>query len=320
MVKGNWERRAELASLRREEEKSLKAAKRELRATGSKIISAEGAITRLRNRATQSIVHCWLDSSRAPETQEDSKRPRGNSLSTLERCDLVCKSWFRTNFCEKKRCKLPHNPSPIAHLRGVVFDVDGDEEEEERSCCPEPVTLESITSKDFQRLRFIAIASRCIYDYSRPSVWDCFMQESIDDVLHANFKCLAIKEGSNEDEIGEIIEPNGGCHKKSDVEDKHDRQKFSSVFFGKRGAALLFPVVLSYLSVAEIFGNFILVSREVKKRILGDEQTRERRRTTYGGFSAVLSKEKKQERKKKKKNSFLPAKDKVDAFARGIPR
>ena len=96
MVKGNWERRAEKAAIRREEAKD----KKEQRKSATKVAGSESVFNRVIHDESICLeeAFAWLESSDHEE---------------------VCKMWFRTETCKLgKKCKLFHTKETIAHLVG----------------------------------------------------------------------------------------------------------------------------------------------------------------------------------------------------------
>ena len=100
MVKGNWERRAELASLRRAEEKERKALKK----TGGKAVNPESILQKLYKDMVLKVNGAHIDVYVAD--------PEGGMM--------CCAAHLRTADCRMKRCRLMHDDSvSIAHLRNL---------------------------------------------------------------------------------------------------------------------------------------------------------------------------------------------------------
>lgn len=103
MVKGNFERRKELAEKRKEDRK----AEVERKKAGAALATPVEVRGRLLHDAkvagaTDDLL-AWVA---APASDDDQTRKD------------VCDSWWRTGFCALKRCRLSHEES-ISHLRGV---------------------------------------------------------------------------------------------------------------------------------------------------------------------------------------------------------
>ena len=103
MVKGNFERRKELAEKRKEDRK----AEVERKKAGAALATPVEVRGRLLHDAkvagaTDDLL-AWVA---APASDDDQTRKD------------VCDSWWRTGFCALKRCRLSHEES-ICHLRGV---------------------------------------------------------------------------------------------------------------------------------------------------------------------------------------------------------
>jgi hypothetical protein len=278
MVKGNWERRAELASLRREEEKERKAQRK----AGDKVPSSEAVVSRLRGEGLVEGCRCWLD-------QLDAEAE-------------VCHAYFRSGECLVRRCKYPHLASPISHLSNLAYPL-GDGLLTERPCSSTSVALADISSKEYRSVRFISVGTRCVYDASAPSVWRAFSETFISRAIER----LTIKEEVEGEEEADGDEDG----------DAGDKERKPNAFIE---SPKVLSLVLSFLSVQDVFGSLVVVSRSLKKGVLSDGPLRERKRAAFGAAASHLSKMKKIEQKKKSKAAFVGEKDKVDAYARGISR
>lgn len=311
MVKGNWQRRAELAAQRRDEDKARKAERRDRpKVQGA---SAESVVTRLRRDGNNDAL-VWLDVGDSASTGEES-----------------CRAWFRTGFCSAKKCRNAHGFSLQLHGRvvmrgafGVDASSDGDETDSpttERLVEPEPVPLEQLSSKLLRRVRFISLAKTgaCVFDSSDAGAWEAHLAATAPLLLLPELRSLAIAEGEEEEDEGERDATGGGETVAGAGQDKL-RATFTRVLLSKLGAQIILPRLLAFLPVREIFASFVLTCSGVKKAALGDAETRNRRRAFLGDVSGALSKERKLERKRRAKQAHIGASDKVDAYARGIAR
>lgn len=300
MVKGNWERRAELAALRREEEKARKLEKKS-RGSSTKV-SAESVVSRLKREGVE--AQCWL-----------AAVDEASAVS-------VCRAFFRTGFCSAKRCRLLHGPSPIAHLKGVCYrDEGGDgngvaEAGEELACDSSPVALSDLSTKNYRRLSFLAVGGVCVFDYTDPSVWERYSASLVVSCAVAVDPRAPIAEGEDEDEDRDDFGEN-----EDEKEGAAQRRPFEFTIVSKEGVARgLLSCVLSFLSVRDVFASFVFVSHKARKGVLSDSEMRLRRRAAFGDVSSLLSKKSKAEKKKRNKQAYIGSQDKVDAYARGIAR
>ena len=323
MVKGNWERRAELAAQRRDEDKRLRAERKE-RVAGGGTVSAESVVTRLRQQqhaqGQDEGMLCWLSSS--------SPLPS----------PAVCRAMYRTGFCSTRKCRLVHpaSPSPISRLRGVICFEEAEAAEVEEEVDPTPVDLFDLSSKQLCRLRFVSIGGLCVYDYAENCVWVRYCQE-LSSLTH-KISRLAIQEEKEGDGAGEAGGKRGG-EEEASGKDKYGDEKEAcddaagggvgddarltlngTILQNKLNALKILPLILSFLTVRDIFCGFAVVSCRTRSGVLGDAASRLRKKTAFGQVSGLLSKKARAENKKSKKKAHIGQKDKIDAFARGIPR
>jgi hypothetical protein len=146
-----------MAAIRR-----LEAKERKARRNRPKQVSPESVISKLIGNdslmGSGAKVEVWL------EDPNDST-PR------------VCSSWFRTEECTNRKCRLSHECPTIARLRNVapVFNRNDEEEEaptvlEERACLT-PVGISSIISRDYCRVMIVSVDNECVFDYGNNNVW-----------------------------------------------------------------------------------------------------------------------------------------------------
>jgi hypothetical protein len=152
MVKGNWQRRAELADIRRKEAKEKKAAR------SNKKVTAEGAMSRLR------------------ADTELSESPANVSvwLEVKER-RIVCRQWFFEGNCMAKKCRMSHDTPSVCSIRGLAAEY-AEDPGIEVVACQEPMSWRDVTQSDFNRIRYITVDNKCIYDHRDPRVWDAYAE------------------------------------------------------------------------------------------------------------------------------------------------
>lgn len=197
MVKGNWERRAEIATLRRQEERAKKEERRALKdqqKEGAKDGAIEGKLLKPANgeavharllrddglRSSGAQVSVWLakrpDASTATsKIGEEGKRcsaklclEKSSSGAAEETTSIICRAWFRADACENKKCKLAHAGENLWLLRGVCYSAEDRQWEE---AYEPPVSLEELERKDYDRVRLVAVDRVVVYDYYYPDVW-----------------------------------------------------------------------------------------------------------------------------------------------------
>eukprot|EP01038_Epipyxis_sp_PR26KG_P015131 gene15131-20369_t len=111
MVKGNWERRAELAAIRRDEKKNLKAAKKKGNDPNNGSLnnpSIDGIIYKLTYESmltkVKEFVTIWLE-------DEDHN-------------NTLCQEFFRTELCSNKKCNLGHHITLGSMIKNIYYDLD----------------------------------------------------------------------------------------------------------------------------------------------------------------------------------------------------
>ena len=308
MVKGNWERRAELAALRREEEKALKAQRKE-RESKPRVASAESILVRLKREGPS--LRVWL------------ARPGA------EEC---CQLWFRTGFCELKKCRFAHTQTLGLPLPLVEEGLEHHGLQE--LACEGPVEATALSPKDVRFVHFIALGDRALFDWARPQCWEGWAQGRAMPSLRA----LSITEG---DEAGDVREDGkeegqaGGQGRGQGRGQKEGADKrgasgaaaqhacplppMLALLDSKRHAAVALGGLLAFLDVQELC-RLQIACQKAKKAVQADAPSRERRRAAFGLVSGEVSRGRKQDRRKRQKGAFLGSADKVDAYARGIPR
>jgi hypothetical protein len=151
MVKGNWERRAELASQRRLEAKEKKTAKKQ-----GKLVSIESILNKLKR-----------------DDQLISSGAKVEIFLADPDESLVCRIHFRTEECNSKKCRYSHDCVTIAHLsntNGATDDMG--KLPHEKRCLP-PVLLSSINSGACaSAVMFISVDNECVFDHEDPGIWN----------------------------------------------------------------------------------------------------------------------------------------------------
>jgi hypothetical protein len=323
MVKGNWERRAELVAARREEERNKKAQK----SVKSKDASAESVMTKLQRDSS------LLDSGAKIEVWLEPDTPV-----------LVCTNWLRTEECSVKKCKFVHATN-IAHLKGMELNFLTKQPTE--NMCVGPVPFDNVTSKDFAAIRFIAVNGTCVYDFSFPEVWVKWQAERLQ---YLGGLCLSRK--SNElfsiPECGGI-EVSGvdvcgirgaGVVRVGPAEYEEDEvvagalmlsleplpevQKspdFGLFFLDSANQSMgPFSVILSKLVLFLTPDETLRLaqgSKTLYQQSIKVELVRLRRKEGLSAYMSDVSKLKKSEKKKKIKQANVKKESKKDGFARG---
>ena len=154
MVKGNWERRAELASLRRETAKKAKAERK----AGSLTVTAEAAASKLvadTKISENAILSAWL---------VDGGSDEGSAKSGGD----ICMAHFRSfEGCTLKKCKKYHPGITIGHLRNLQEFQDKNEVASTggEMVIKGPYPLRDIKPSIYSAIHFISVDGRCVYDW-----------------------------------------------------------------------------------------------------------------------------------------------------------
>jgi len=286
MVKGNWERRCELALQRRLENKERKEKKK----TAQKVANGDSVFARL-------------------STFEDLFFSRIDSYLEKDSGDLVCSSFMRTGECTHKKCKFSHDCEPIFLMNTEkVFGVD-------QEINVFHVPFREVHSKHRLFVRFVGVDGLLVFDHLNPDIWNKYLSsrntEHIDSIKEQSQEDIFDKE---EIELNtKEIEPNSHFAEHSyDDED----EKFYNI---NNLEPLALHVVLGFCSNQMIF-DMLLTCKNLKLMIHKDSIFRSRRRDSLGVISGVLSKQKKEAKKKKIKTANIKkAGSKKDEFARGGP-
>jgi len=300
MVKGNWERRAELASLRRAEEKERKALKKK-----GKVVNPESILQKLHKDTMLKLNGARIDVYVAD--------PEGG---------MMCCAHLRTADCRVKRCRLMHHDSiSIAHLRnlppiGGIHCGKGDD-----GCRPPPVPAPAVTVvdssmpekqclppcpideimplKDWSALMFVAVDGECIYDYLTPEVWNTWFTKHRARVAVAQtsgrigLSTVHEKAEDEDDDIEDSDERNEEGEDMLNVVENEIVTSSSHVIMnqsittiitlcnGKDGlvekCSRALTVLFSYLSVSDVVCSVSLASKSFKTCVLRDESFRIRR-------------------------------------------
>ena len=203
MVKGNWERRAELAAIRRLEEKQ----KKEISKNDTNYLSIESVIKKIMNdklllNDSSSSLIVWMEIEHK------------TSISTG--CVDCCSSWYRIESCLNKKCKLSHDYTLATHIHNMIYKNNNDVHNlkisndshnyltkadenstndisnnnngtkvsslllQSSSSLSTPSLVEhecvsklviAVNTKEMNKIHFISLHHTCIYDYLYPEVW-----------------------------------------------------------------------------------------------------------------------------------------------------
>lgn len=305
MVKGNWERRAELVAARRVEERNKKAQK----SVGSKLLAtAESVITKVQ---------------RDPLLEEDTAEAWLQSEQEVP----VCREWFRTESCSVKRCKQSHEWT-IGHLRNVNFNEDENTRTENLPLGP--FLLSSVARKDYSRLMFLSVAGECVYDKTQPDVWEAWIEQRTQFVkgLDRASKLRAISEASDElgrdrgDSMASMSDVAAGMGKLGITNTSVSSGPDFSAFFCDADNQVIAPFstvfshLVPYLSTLEV-RNVAITSKAMYSHCQRVDVYKMRRREALTQIAADLSRVKKTEKKKKAKQANVKKESKKDGFARG---
>lgn len=305
MVKGNWERRAEMVAVRRVEERAQKAQK----AAGSKqFATGESVITKLlRDRESLGTVPVvgWI---------------------ALDQENTVCQYWLRQERCPYKRCKNRHE-SNVAHLNDLHCPAEGDPATE--LLCTGPVDIQEIERKDYSKLHFLAVDGACVFDHLYPEVWTKWSEERR--ALQARLdksRLSTITEELTLDDKREVGAKGGG-------DEPSPREGTTAASDGPTppgtgfGAFFLDPEhqatapfcnvvygIFLFLTGAEA-GRFAITNKQVYHHCQRTDLFRLRRREGMAVYTAEHSRLKKLDKKKKAKQANTKKESKKDGFARG---
>lgn len=306
MVKGNWERRAELVAARRVEERNRKLSK----SAGSKqLATAESVITKVQRdplfQKDGSTVEVWL----------------------LSDSDIsVCREWLRTESCSTKRCKYLHD-STVGYLRKLQFFED---ENNPTEVLPSgPFLLSSLPRKDYSRLQFLAVNGECIYDKSCPELWEAWIEQRnlfvkgldrtsklsvIDEVLDDTSKAR----GSSLDSTELVCEGITQLEvDSSSMLSSAPGTDFSTFFLDADNQVLVpFSTIFSHLVPLEV-RNTAITNKRMYIYCQRVDVYKLRRREALTQIAAEASRVKKTEKKKKLKQANVKKESKKDGFARG---
>ena len=303
MVKGNWERRAELASLRRAEEKERKALKK----TGGKAVNPESILQKLYKDSFLKENGARIDVYVAD--------PEGDMM--------CCGAHLRTADCRMKRCRLMHDDSvSIAHLRNLPPIGRNPCGKEDEGCRPPPVPAAAVVDstsssvpekrclppcpideimplKDWSALMFVVVDGECIYDYLTPDVWNNWLTK--------HRAVVAATRTSSRVGLSTVHEGTGGDDDDNDDSDEGNEEEGEGVMLnaaenaiatsssaaqgmmiplitlcnGKGGlvekCSPALAVLLSYLSVSDVVCSVSLACKSFKTCVLRDESFRIRR-------------------------------------------
>lgn len=314
MVKGNWERRAELSVIRREKEKERKAAKKagvkSAQAVAASLLAREGTIEELES------LQCFCFAEGLQE---------------------VCSEYLRTGDCshvekkskkKEKACKYGHDTECLRD----VFDSSSIDllhagTESTEQCVVGPFDLRALSSKRHHNLAFIGVNGSLVYDHKYPYLW-VNSKYNIAKSRGDSITLDADSEGGSgrlrDDSLGEgdvtfvkcAAPPAGKLKEEGENEGEEGRggAVVSMVLFKvlKRN----FDCVCSYLSSEEV-ATTKSICRKTKEAVQTSGYLRERLREAKAQHAATLSKKKKADKKKKTKAAGMGTKMKVDGFARG---
>lgn len=296
MVKGNWERRAEMANKRREEARARKAARGAIHASGP-----EAIITRLRkdyNSSRAHLVLCWVSvtvSDSDGDEWESGRKP-------------ICTQWFRTEYCENKRCRKSHEITISNEFR---VDFDPLKQYEPQAVVIMMPMIE-LKTKDILSIKFISVDRVCVYDWSDPNVWSSWLTFNAMEI--ASVKQLnSIPEDTFGDETlslaVEVINI-------SSVMEESTYSNNSGSICDFISSQSIFSLIFSFASLTDsvLFGSTCKLLRRFCR---SDEDLRSRKKEFLSPIAVDARRLKREEKKKKLKTSHMKKASKKDGFARG---
>lgn len=315
MVKGNWERRAEIGLLRRKEEKERKAAKK----AGVKSASAVAASLLARDSSSELTN---LESLQCFCFSEEEEAAVCSEYLRAGECSHAGKKGDKKKDKKERACKWGHDTEC---LRDVLDKVEMQAETDTEPRIVGPFDLRMISSKRHRQIAFIGVNGECVYDHLNPFLW-----------VGSKFNIAKARAGSV---TSEVSEPGDDDKEEKKEEDDEEEEKLGVGIAkcpagdgGEGGEVsgdtavlrdLLFKVTRK---CPEHLGSFLSdeevawakeVSKPFKEMVNSSALLRGRIREARSAKSGILCKKKKEEKKKSKKAANVSSKAKIDGFARG---
>ena len=296
MVKGNWERRAELAQIRRaegrlaKEEKKLSGGKKSIKICG------ESAVMKLLSFHIGSdvVLTAWLD----------LKRSLGR----------ICSANLRLfEGCSIKRCRLPHSLVSVGHLRQVPIPTEFSSASEVE--LDNPVPLVSVSGADYARIRFLAVGSRCVFDWANADLWQSYAQEldSAKCVIKSSIGATVLSkvaENSDESDGEHGIDILDETEKLIDLHVRNDTTCIFETIINQHPRALLFCfAALTLTDVAQL----TQCNSGIRRAMFSVSRYKELKSV----MATEYARRRQDEKRKRHKQAFVGNDSKVDAFARG---
>jgi hypothetical protein len=332
MVKGNWERRAEISMLRREKEKERKVAKK----AGYKSSSAVAASLLNRSEEVGEYMQCYCFAE--------------------DREQVCCSEYLRTGSCENVRmakgkkkdmCKLGHDTECLRD----VFDSKNIEVQSPEQSTEEriigPFDLRVLSTKRHADIAFIGVNGELVFDHVNPQLWvdspfNLKVKGRSDSVGDAgegqgerggSSKSRSDSMVRGDDAYGETAaklsalassSSSSSSSSSGDVEATADAPSSPSLTTAADSTELMNKVwklytdrVCSFLCTHEV-ARAREVNRTFKVFLQSCSVCRERVKEASTVHASALSKRKKAEKKKNQKAAGVGKKNnKIDGFARG---
>lgn len=293
MVKGNWERRAELAAQRRLESKEKKAARK------CKAPTVQSIVHRLytdESMMAKSAVELYLITPGDPPVQ-------------------LCRRWLRFDSCSARKCKLRHDASyqTLSHIRNIDIVTNMDESITTDVAVSAPISLGScnLAPKDVESIQLITVDGYLIYDAVDPEVYSMWSK------FYYNLKSggiVVVNEGQDEDLSSDDEKRVTDALKNVKISDV---ESSISPLLALAAKQHTFAEVLSYLAMDRESINLMLACKQVKRSMLSIDAFRGRLRECQTSLKAIRSRDQRKEKKRKQKNAFINSDAKKDNFARG---
>ena len=339
MVKGNWERRAELAALRRTNNRADKQSKKAglLKGTAEAAASKLVADTRLQ----MAILSAWLVAS-SESCTEDTAQESVHSSSSYN----ICTSHFRSfEGCSAKRCKKAHPEVTVGHLRTLQPDTGSGSGTEVPLIGP--LSLREVPPGSYSSIHFLSCDGRCVYDWQHASTWRNYQQEQEQHraltKATAGLKLAHLVEGNEGDTEGDEGEEESDELADDGEEEEEEGEREGSAYEtgGEEGSPSAAPsqalqgplhaqllsgqhagnparsnalaLVCSFLDTASV-ACLKLSSTWAKRGVQGDTLSRRRVREASDAWIAKQAKLRREAKRKKQKQGHMNVTDKKDGF------
>jgi hypothetical protein len=310
MGKGNWERRAELANVKRLEAKERKNNRGIKKSEESMIRRIINIATSTRNMENYKV---WIEND--PENGT-----------------VMCQFWLRTDNCQTKRCRLSHEIS-LGHLSNITLPSNI---EEITQTLLHEIFLNDLEMKDIPKVQFISCNNICIFDRYDSSIWDNWIhiQNEIHKKETTSNEFMERKQEDNikmtefssslprisENEVYFSSTSNENITKESDEVTKSvvSASPVNEIINDMLTSKNILSYLFLYLTYYEIQLLLISTNHIIKNTIISHIYYKEMKKSYDSMLLRELNKKKKDEKKKKIINANIKkVTSKKDGFARG---